>query len=516
MVLCRNSELSPRTKLHSAVLAICVLLLAVGVYALDQDAVMASSSKTQVREQGNKELQSQEVHKTEEIPGPEPKSKILNPKSFKRSRLHGSSSLVQAMQEQIETAKKLASFARLDKRPRLFRELQLRIKESEQAIGASVWDADLPKSAPEKMRALRRVVSRATERHNKCEDTVRRLQSSVLVNEDKVLALKEENKFLGRLAARTMPKGFHCLALQLTIQYYNQLGGGLAFADETKLDDSGLWHYVVYTENILAATAIVNSTVYFAKEPHRHVFHVLTDSLNQAAMQMWFQGNMPGNVVVEVKNLERSNIFQISWGPHEQTRKYLKPVISRAHLKQEDLGSVKRLGLYFDLSEMFPKLDKVMVMDEDIVMRKDLTHLWEVNLHNNVIGAVRSCTTSSDLNDALGWWSCINMVDLAEWRRQGLTEMYKQSILTLEEDLWDELTILHNNSTHMLDDSSSYVLDLDDTPSEFENGTQHAVAIHYRGYAKPWLGMGMSRHRSLWTRFVNYESPLLQACNINK
>lgn len=87
---------------------------------------------------------------------------------------------------------------------------------------------------------------------------------------------------------------------------------------------------------------------------------------------------------------------------------------------------------------------------------------------------------------------------------------------TLEEDSWDEITRLHNNNTHMLHDTAYYVLDVDDSPSELNSDTQNAVAIHYRGYGKPWLGMGRSRYRTLWTRFVDYENPLLQACNINK
>lgn len=153
---------------------------------------------------------------------------------------------------------------------------------------------------------------------------------------------------------------------------------------------------------------------------------MLTDGLNHAAMKMWFQINTPDKGIVEVMNMESLNGLGVSWGLHEQARKYLKPVMSRAHLKQEEnLETKRRVGLYYYLPEVFPKLDKLIMLDDDIVVRKDLTHLWEEDLHNKVIGAVRS----SSNHDATSDWSCINMVDLGEWRRQGLTEMYKQSIL---------------------------------------------------------------------------------------
>ncbi|KAI5064703.1 hypothetical protein GOP47_0019398 [Adiantum capillus-veneris] len=485
-----------------------LLIVAVEGHALDRHVVRAMPSKLQ--EDGN--LLPDEGWKTGFMSGSQPKRELLNTKGSMRDELQGSSLLVQAMQEQIQSAKKIANLERLNKHPRLLRELRYQIKQNERALGASAVDAQLPKSAPEKIRALRQVLSRATERpHNKCEDVTKRLRSSVMVTEDKVSALEEENKNLGRLAVRTMPKGFHCLALQLTIQFYDHLGEGPVFQDQTKIDNSGLMHYVIYTENILAATVIINSTVYTAKEPHRQVFHVLTDGLNYAAMRMWFQRNNPDKATVEVENLEKLNLSRTSLGLHGFSGKYLKLPMVKAQLKQEEgVDMMKRLGLYYELPRIFPRLEKVLVLDDDIVVRKDLSHLWEEDLHKKVIGAVGSCETSNNFGGTLGW-ACMNMVDLGEWRRQGLSET-----LTVELDIWDGLTVLRESNSHVWDESVCHVIDLDDALSEFANGAQEAAAVHYRGYAKPWLGMGMNRHRSLWTRFVNYENPILQACNIHK
>lgn len=463
-----------------------------------------------------KELQSVELAKNEAIQEPQPILKqrtIRGSEGSELSELKDSVLLVHSMREQIESAKEFTRLGRL-KKPRLLRELKLQIKENERALGNSVVDSDLPRSASEKMKNLGRVLARATEQHGKCEAMVKRLRSSVLANEEEVLALKEEGMFLGRLAARTMPRGLHCLALQLTIQYFNQIGKSPVSADETKLENSQLYHYAIYTENILAATAIVNSTIFYAKEPHKHIFHILTDGLNYAAMQMWFWTNTFDKAFVEVKNLDDLSSLRISRRLHEQARKYLKPDLSKNSFNPEkDLESVSKLGSYYYLPEIFPKLDKLLVLEDDVVVRKDLTSLWKEDLHKKVIGAVKSCETSNR-NDML-WWSCMNVLDLQEWRRQSLTEMYKWSILngTTVGNMSVELIGLYNN-TRVLDDLI-YVVDLDET-HEVNNDFQNAAAIHYRGYAKPWLGIGLSRYRSFWTRFVNYDNPFLQECNINK
>ena len=47
--------------------------------------------------------------------------------------------------------------------------------------------------------------------------------------------------------------------------------------------------------------------------------------------------------------------------------------------------------LRFYLPEVFPKLNKVLFLDDDVVVQKDLTALWGIDMHGKVNGAVETC-----------------------------------------------------------------------------------------------------------------------------
>lgn len=43
-----------------------------------------------------------------------------------------------------------------------------------------------------------------------------------------------------------------------------------------------------------------------------------------------------------------------------------------------------------------------------------------------------------------------------------------------------------------------------------------AAVIHYTGQMKPWLEIGFPRFKGYWNKFLNYDQPYLQQCNIHK
>lgn len=53
-----------------------------------------------------------------------------------------------------------------------------------------------------------------------------------------------------------------------------------------ELEDPRLYHYAIFSDNVLAASVVVNSAVRNSKDPTRHVFHVVTDRMNLGAMQV--------------------------------------------------------------------------------------------------------------------------------------------------------------------------------------------------------------------------------------
>ena len=90
--------------------------------------------------------------------------------------------------------------------------------------------------------------------------------------------------------------------------------------------------------------------------------------------------------------------------------------------------------LRFYLPEVYPKLDKILFLDDDIVVQKDLSPLWSVDLQGMVNGAVETCKESFHRFDkylnfsnpkisenfypnACGWAFGMNIFDLKEWKK---------------------------------------------------------------------------------------------------
>ena len=69
--------------------------------------------------------------------------------------------------------------------------------------------------------------------------------------------------------------------------------------------------------------------------------------------------------------------------------------------------------------------------------------------------------------------------------------------------------------THPLD-KSWHVLGLGYNSSISEEDIENAAVIHYNGNMKPWLGLAITKYRSYWTKYVKYDNPYSQKCNITE
>ena len=96
--------------------------------------------------------------------------------------------------------------------------------------------------------------------------------------------------------------------------------------------------------------------------------------------------------------------------------------------------------------QLFPDLDKIVLLDDDVVVQRDLSSLWETDLNGNVVGAVvdswcgSNCCpgrkykdyfnfshpliSSNLLQDECAWLSGMNVFDLKAWRQTNITEAY--------------------------------------------------------------------------------------------
>ncbi|KAM0910988.1 hypothetical protein ACQ4PT_013849 [Festuca glaucescens] len=454
---------------------------------------------------------------------------------------------VRNIKDQLIKAKVYLGLGAIRANPQYLRDLRQRIREVQKVLGDASKDSDLPKNANEKVKALEQTLIKGKQTQDDCSVVVKKLRAMLHSAEEQLHAQKKQTVFLTQLAAKTLPKGLHCLPLRLANEYFSLEPGQQQFPNHEKLANPKLYHYALFSDNILATAVVVNSTVLNAKNPSHHVFHIVTDRLNYAPMRMWFLSNPPGKATIEVQNIDEFTWLNDSYSPvlkqlgsQSMIDYYFRAqrANSDSNLKYRNPKYLSMLNhLRFYLPEIYPKLDKMVFLDDDVVVKKDITGLWSIDMKGKVNGAVETCGESFHRFDrylnfsnpvivknfdphACGWAFGMNVFDLVEWRRQNITKIY-HSWQTLNEDrlLWKLGTlppglITFWNKTFPLD-RSWHVLGLGYNPHVSSRDLEHAAVIHYNGNMKPWLEIGLPKFRSYWSKYLDYDQPFLRECNIN-
>ena len=191
------------------------------------------------------------------------------------------------------------------------------------------------------------------------------------------------------------------------------------------------------------------------QEPEKHVFHLVSDKLNFGAMNMWFLLNPPGNATIHVENVDEFKWLNSSYCPvlRQLESAAMKEFYFKAdhhtslsagssNLKYRNPKYLSMLNhLRFYLPQVYPKLNKILFLDDDIVVQKDLTGLWKVDLKGKVNGAVETCGESFHRFDkylnfsnphiarnfdpnACGWAYGMNVFDLKQWKKWDITGIY--------------------------------------------------------------------------------------------
>ncbi|CAN7026740.1 hypothetical protein IGI04_025054 [Brassica rapa subsp. trilocularis] len=454
---------------------------------------------------------------------------------------------VRHLKDQLIRAKVYLSLPAAKANPHFVRELRLRVKEVQRVVLDASKDSDLPKNAVEKLKAMEQTLAKGKQIQDDCSTVVKKLRAMLHSAEEQLRVHKKQTMFLTQLTAKTIPKGLHCLPLRLTTDYYALNSSEQQFPNQEKLEDNQLYHYALFSDNVLAASVVVNSTVTSAKHPSKHVFHIVTDRLNYAAMRMWFLNNPPGKATIQVQNVEEFTWLNSSYSPvlKQLSSRSMIDYYFRAHHTNSDANLKFRNPKYlsilnhlrFYLPEIFPKLSKVLFLDDDIVVQKDLSGLWSVDLKGNVNGAVETCGESFHRFDrylnfsnplisknfdprACGWAYGMNVFDLDEWKRQNITEVYHRwQNLNQDRELWKLGTlppglITFWKRTYPLE-RRWHVLGLGYNPSVNQRDIERAAVVHYNGNLKPWLEIGLPKYRGIWSKHVDYQHVYLRECNIN-
>lgn len=463
-----------------------------------------------------------------------------------------SDSTLKLMRDQIIMAKAYTNIAKSKNKTVLYNALVKHCRESQQAIGEARSDFELHLGALDRAKAMGHVLSIAKDQLYDCLLVARKLRVMLQSTENSVNIQKKRSAFLIQLAAKTIPRPLHCLPLQLAADYYLQDYHKKGRLDIEKIEDPSLYHYAIFSDNVLATSVVVNSTVQNAKEPEKHVFHIVTDKLNFAAMRMWFLINPPAKATIEVQNIDNFKWLNSSYcsvlRQLESARikeYYFKAnhpsslSVGSDNLKYRNPKYLSMLNhLRFYLPEVYPKLNKILFLDDDIVVQKDLTPLWSIDMKGMVNGAVETCKESFHRFDkylnfsnplisnnfspeACGWAFGMNIFDLKEWKKRNITGIYHWwQDMNDDRTLWKLGTlppglITFYNLTYPLD-RGWHVLGLGYDPALNLTEIENAAVIHYNGNYKPWLNLAVSKYKSYWSRYVMFDNPYLRLCNLSE
>ncbi|GFZ04791.1 los glycosyltransferase 5 [Actinidia rufa] len=334
---------------------------------------------------------------------------------------------VKEMKDQLIRAKAYLKFAPPTSNSQLVRELKLRIKELERAVGDSSKDSDLSRGALQRMRAMEVTLLKASRVYTDCPAMASKLRA--MTNN------AEKNRFGHR-------------GVKLHFLFSLLEGRPL---------------------KVFTACSC---------EPEKIVFHVVTDSLNLPAMSMWFLLNPPGkSAAMQIQSTES----------FEWLSKYDATLQKKNSHDPRYTSALNHLRFY--LPDLFPMLNKIGKVNgavetcqegEPSFRRMDMF----VNFSDPMIAKRfdrKACT----------WAFGMNVFDLHEWRRRNLTRVYHKYLqLGSKRPFWRAGSLplgwatFYNHTVGL--DRTWHVLGLGYDSGVRQGDIDQAAVIHYDGIMKPW------------------------------
>ncbi|KAJ3695116.1 hypothetical protein LUZ60_000493 [Juncus effusus] len=368
-----------------------------------------------------------------------------------------------------------------------------------------------------------------------------KIKATLLKMEHRTARAKLHSSYFRHVASSSIPQPLHCLTLKLSEEYSINSLARSSLPDShhfPHLTNPRYLHVVIFTSNILAAHVAVKSAVESSSEREKLVFHLVTDKRSYFGMHAWFAMNRVYPAVLEVKGLHQ---FEWSVGAGSSVEETVR--LSKTELVLDYLK--------IHLPQFFPKLEKVILLDDDVIVQRDLAELWKLDLQENVIGAVTDTThneenvTASSLcinerfdyylnfsneiilsslrdlhEDKCAWSLGVNIFDLRAWRRSNITEIYQFWLKKNQEHelkLWRRgflppALIAFNGFVHPI--NSSWIISNLDKIQTDSNRLKSKSILHFNGPNKPWLEISSPCLRQIWRAHLNSSVEFLRSCGV--
>uniref|UniRef100_A0A0D9XNK7 Hexosyltransferase n=1 Tax=Leersia perrieri TaxID=77586 RepID=A0A0D9XNK7_9ORYZ len=439
--------------------------------------------------------------------------------------------IVKRLKDQLFMARAFyPSIAKLKNKETFTRELKQNIQEHERMLSDTIADADLPPFFAKKLEKMEHTIERAKSCEVGCSNVERKLRQLLDITEDEAYFHTRQSAFLYHLGVQTMPKTHHCLNMRLTVEYFKSTSIHMDQSNKQKLDDPNFHHYTIFSKNVLAVSTTINSTVMNSKDSGNIIFHLFTDAQNFYAMKHWFDRNSYLEATVHVTDIE--DHWKLSKGVDSHDIKLLWPaeefrVTFRNHSqsfhKQIKTEYISSFGhSHFLLPDLLPSLNRVVVLDDDLIVQKDLSSLWNLNMGGKVIGAIQFCEVrlgqlkaytkehNSDDNSCV-WLSGLNVVELEKWRELDITSRYDQFLQKLQKDSATSFPLKVLPISLLIFQDLIYPLE----DSLIQSGLGHdygisqtdikrSATLHYNGVMKPWLDLGIHDYKGYWRNVARY------------
>ncbi|QCE09817.1 probable galacturonosyltransferase 12 isoform X1 [Vigna unguiculata] len=394
-----------------------------------------------------------------------------------------------------------------------------------------------------------------------------KLREMVTLMEERTRMAKIQEYLYRHVASSSIPKQLHCLSLSLANEHTNNAAARLQLPSAElvpALVDNSYFHFVLASDNVLAASVVATSLVRNFLRPQKVVLHIITDRKTYYPMQAWFSLHSLSPAIVEVKALHHFDWFTKGKVPvleamekDQKVRSHFrggssaivantteKPKVIAAKLQalSPKYNSVMN-HIRIHLPELFPSLNKVVFLDDDIVVQTDLSPLWDIEMNGKVNGAVETCTgedkfvmskkLKSYLNfshplifksfnpNECAWAYGMNIFDLEAWRKTNISNIYhywvEQNIKS-DLSLWQLGTlppglIAFHGHVHVID-PFWHMLGLGYQENTSFVDAESAGVVHYNGRAKPWLEIAFPQLRKLWTKYVDFSDKFIKSCHI--